>query len=49
MKPWMEKLKNLGFRYVVLDLEGYRTGSLNEGLEQKRSFGSQNVRFAHIS
>lgn len=25
-------LKNLGFRYVALDLEGYRTGSLNEVL-----------------
>jgi len=25
-------LKSLGFRYVALDLEGYRTGSLNEGL-----------------
>ncbi len=23
-------LKSLGFRYIVLDLEGYRTGSLNE-------------------
>ena len=25
-------LKGLGFKYVALDLEGYRTGSLNEGL-----------------
>jgi uncharacterized protein len=25
-------LKRLGFRYVALDLEGYRTGSLNEAL-----------------
>jgi uncharacterized protein len=25
-------LKALGFRYVTLDLQGYRTGSLNEGL-----------------
>jgi pyridinium-3,5-biscarboxylic acid mononucleotide sulfurtransferase len=25
-------LKVLGFRYVALDLEGYRTGSLNEAL-----------------
>ncbi len=25
-------LKSLGFRYVALDLEGYRTGSLNEAL-----------------
>lgn len=25
-------LKGLGYRYVTLDLQGYRTGSLNEGL-----------------
>ncbi len=25
-------LRDLGFRYVSLDLEGYRTGALNEGL-----------------
>jgi PP-loop superfamily ATP-utilizing enzyme len=25
-------IKALGFRYVTLDLEGYRTGSLNESL-----------------
>ena len=24
------KIKNQGFKYVALDLEGYRTGSLNE-------------------
>jgi uncharacterized protein len=27
-------LKSLGFRYVALDLEGYRTGSLNESLSR---------------
>ena len=27
-----EKLKNLGFKYVSLDLKGYRTGSMNETL-----------------
>jgi len=27
-----EALKGLGFKYVTLDLEGYRTGSLNETL-----------------
>jgi len=27
-------LKNLGFKYVTLDLEGYRTGSLNEVLQK---------------
>lgn len=26
------RLKDLGFRYVALDLQGYRTGSLNEGV-----------------
>lgn len=29
-------LKPLGFRYVALDLEGYRTGSLNEVLQIQR-------------
>ncbi|KXZ40492.1 uncharacterized protein SAMN05661008_00810 [Alkalithermobacter thermoalcaliphilus JW-YL-7 = DSM 7308] len=34
-----KKLKQLGFLYVTMDLEGYRTGSMNEVLsdEQKRS------------
>jgi uncharacterized protein len=27
-------LKTLGFKYVSLDLEGYRTGSLNESLKR---------------
>ena len=26
------ELKAAGYRYVSLDLQGYRTGSLNEGL-----------------
>src|SRR5262249_32357316 len=36
------QLKQLGFRYVTLDLEGFRSGSLNElvPLEQKRLFTS---------
>jgi PP-loop superfamily ATP-utilizing enzyme len=25
-------LKTVGYRYITLDLQGYRTGSLNEGL-----------------
>ncbi len=25
------KIKELGFRYVSLDLEGFRTGSMDEG------------------
>ena len=28
-----DALKSLGFKYVALDLEGYRTGSLNESLK----------------
>jgi uncharacterized protein len=28
----VDRLKGLGFRYVVLDLEGYRSGSMNEVL-----------------
>jgi pyridinium-3,5-biscarboxylic acid mononucleotide sulfurtransferase len=28
----VEEFKRIGFRYVTLDLQGYRTGSLNEGL-----------------
>jgi len=30
-----ERLKASGFTYVALDLEGYRQGSLNEGLARK--------------
>ena len=29
------KLKEIGYRYVALDLQGYRTGSLNEVLRRK--------------
>ncbi len=28
----VRELKSVGYRYVTLDLQGYRTGSLNEGL-----------------
>jgi uncharacterized protein len=28
-----DALKAIGFRYVALDLDGYRTGSLNEALK----------------
>jgi uncharacterized protein len=31
----VEGLKEIGYRYVALDLEGYRTGSMNETLEDK--------------
>jgi PP-loop superfamily ATP-utilizing enzyme len=32
-------LKNAGFAYVALDLEGYRQGSLNETLTKSASGG----------
>ena len=32
----VKKLKSLGFSYVALDLEGYRQGSLNETLAQRK-------------
>ncbi len=31
--PVSRRLKELGFQYVTLDLEGYRTGSMNEALK----------------
>jgi uncharacterized protein len=34
-KKIISKLKQLGFIYVTLDLQGYRTGSMNEELGQK--------------
>ena len=35
----VEKLKALGFRFVTVDLQGFRSGSLNESLsaEQKKA------------
>jgi uncharacterized protein len=35
----VEKLKSLGFRFITVDLQGFRTGSLNEALspEQKKA------------
>ncbi len=35
------ELKSLGYRYVTIDLEGYRTGSLNEVLEWPSRSGSR--------
>lgn len=35
-----KKLKSFGFRYVTLDMEGYRTGSLNEVLNSKNNLQS---------
>jgi uncharacterized protein len=38
----VEKLKSLGFRYVTLDLQGFRSGSLNESLsEEEKQTGLQ--------
>ncbi len=36
----VEKLKSLGFIYVTLDLEGYRTGSMNELLKKRNETGN---------
>jgi uncharacterized protein len=33
----VSELKTLGYIYVCLDLEGYRTGSMNEGLDRVRN------------
>jgi len=33
-KQVVDKLKNLGYNYVTIDLEGYRTGSLNEVIKK---------------
>jgi len=30
-----EKFKNLGFKFVTFDLDGYRTGSMNDNLDKK--------------
>lgn len=37
----VERLKALGFRYVTFDLEGYRSGSMNEALPEKRRRGAR--------
>lgn len=33
-KKIIEKFKRLGYKYITVDLEGYRTGSMNEVLEK---------------
>ena len=40
----VQALKNAGFLYVTLDLQGYRTGSMNDILnkEQKEKYGNKN-------
>lgn len=37
-KQAIELLRALGYRYVTLDLDGYRMGSLNDGLQQSSRF-----------
>ena len=34
-KVILEKFRGLGFVYVSLDLQGYRSGSMNETLDEK--------------
>jgi uncharacterized protein len=40
------RLKEIGFRYVTLDLEGFRSGSLNElvSLETRRRYQAEETR-----
>jgi uncharacterized protein len=33
----VENLKKIGYLYITLDLAGYRTGSMNEPILDKRS------------
>ena len=33
-KEISSELKNLGFKYVTMDMDGYRTGSMNEVLDK---------------
>jgi uncharacterized protein len=42
-EAFVRRLKELGFRFVTLDLEGFRSGSLNTlvSLESRRLFGRQ--------
>jgi uncharacterized protein len=37
----VDKLKSLGYKYVTLDMVGYRTGSLNEVLDQNKEIPSR--------
>ena len=31
----IKEFKNLGFSYITLDLEGFRSGSMDEGLSEE--------------
>jgi uncharacterized protein len=36
-KAIAEKLKSIGYRFVVIDIEGFRSGRMNEGIENKQN------------
>ncbi|MCX5717545.1 MAG: ATP-dependent sacrificial sulfur transferase LarE [Nitrospirae bacterium] len=36
-KAIAEKLKSIGYRFVVLDIEGFRSGRMNEGIEKEQN------------
>lgn len=36
-KAIAEKLKSIGYRFVVLDMEGFKSGRMNEGIEKLQS------------
>ena len=36
IKKLVEKFRQIGFRHISVDLEGYMSGSLNRGLENER-------------
>jgi pyridinium-3,5-biscarboxylic acid mononucleotide sulfurtransferase len=36
----VEKLKSLGFKYVTVDLQGFRSGSMNETLSDDQKHDS---------
>ena len=38
-----QALKDIGYKYVTLDLQGYRTGSLNETLQKKQLLNIEGV------
>jgi PP-loop superfamily ATP-utilizing enzyme len=43
MRAITDAIKPLGFRWVCLDLQGYRMGSLNEALADQRGTRSPGV------
>lgn len=40
----VEKLQELGFKYVTIDLQGFRSGSMNEMLTEEEKTGHQGIR-----